>query len=114
MINKKKVKCDLCGSSSFTILFKKENNIRILKCLYCGIVFIWPQTIEGKELRDFYQQNTAFKNSDSERLHKRINRLKSSLGELVLTECYGYPARVKRENILSRKVSAHFLKCLFL
>lgn len=88
------IKCNLCEGSRFVSLFaegktKDKLDAKILKCLDCGLVFIFPQT-GGDKLSSHYQDEGAINKQDLKRLNKRLERLNSFLGKLVLKNILGY------------------------
>lgn len=111
----KDVKCNLCGSSHFISLFvnRKKFEVKILKCLKCNLIFIYPQTIKNK-LRSYYQDKIVIRNYDLKRFRKRLNRLNSSLGRLILKECYGYNKISVNKISIFKKLMAFTLKNFFI
>ncbi|MDD5347078.1 MAG: hypothetical protein PHT59_00525, partial [Candidatus Omnitrophica bacterium] len=102
--NLENVRCDLCDSPEFKILFLKNDATRILQCCGCGLVFIFPQTVGSQTLAAHYQNDRTL----DARRGQKIRRLRSPLSRLVLESCHGYPASRPRNSF--EKFLARILK----
>lgn len=73
------VDCNLCGSSHFTVL-AKENDLPVVICKKCGLVYVNPRPSD-RELEKFYQQyfppgvSVRWKKATYDLFHTDIKRI---------------------------------------
>ena len=88
----KNVKCEICGSSKYTNLYRKKSyietkygNINLVKCSECGLIYINPQLSED-ELADYYDVDYyGINNKRFSGIIERLIRLKRNIRAEVIS-----------------------------
>lgn len=101
------IRCDLCGYSTYQTLFRKQQSV-IVKCLNCGLIFIYPQS-DDKKLSSYYQNYVAPSPNDLKHFQKKLNGLNCPSGRAILKRYYNYKKLLSYENFFL-KILASFLR----
>ena len=80
------VRCDLCGSSEFAVLFTHENacipneglSFRVVECRGCGLIYLTPRP-QGSGLAALYPQEYH----DTLQREGHVRRRSGSLGKRI-------------------------------